>query len=89
MSIDIPSDYEDVLHQAVANGAYASYQEALIHALELFKAAQSEEKQKLDRWNQRNSESQEQSSQGLSTSLDRDAVVDRLQNRLSGQETRH
>ena len=89
MSIDIPSDYEDILHQAVASGAFATHEEALIHALKLFRAAQLEEKQKRERWDQRNAATLDQSNKGLATPLDRQAVIDRLQERLSDNETRH
>lgn len=40
MSLDIPSEYESVLDQLVASGAYPSTQSALKHALELLAAQQ-------------------------------------------------
>ncbi len=90
MTIDIPSDYEDILRQAVASGAYANPEAALRHALELFAAEQvSGEQPKRDRWNERNRLSIEQSSQGLSKPLNDETVVDRLQARLADRETRH
>ncbi len=91
MTIDIPSDYEDILRQAVASGAYAKPEDALRHALELFAAEQSKAPvaKKLDRWNERNAAAIQQSEQGLSKPLDPQAVVDRLQARLADNETRH
>ena len=52
MSIDIPSDYADIIQQAVASGAYASPEAALRHALDLFDAEHAkEEGSKLEQWN--------------------------------------
>ena len=76
MTIDIPSAYKDILLQAVANGAFANPEDALKHALELFAAEQSntDDKQRLNRWNERNAAAIQQSKQGLSAPLDPQAV---------------
>ena len=90
MSIDIPSDYADIIQQAVASGAYASPEAALRHALDLFAAEQAkEEGSKLEQWNSRNDESISQSKQGLSKPLDEAAVAERLNARLANGESLH
>ena len=95
MTIDIPNDYEDILRQAVASGAFANPEDALRRALELFAAEQSDapaennEQQKHNRWNKRNTESIQQSRQRLSKPLDEAAVIHRLHARLADQETRN
>ena len=83
MTIDIPSDYEDILRQAVASGA--DTESALRHALELFAAEQA----KRDRWNERNDLAIEQGMQGLAKPLNDEEVINRLQARLANQEPRH
>ncbi|MCA9214614.1 MAG: hypothetical protein KDB27_16190 [Planctomycetales bacterium] len=35
MTLDVPNEYEEILRRAVASGAFASEQEALVRALEL------------------------------------------------------
>ncbi|RCS54871.1 hypothetical protein DTL42_07100 [Bremerella cremea] len=42
MTLDVPSEYEAVIQQAVANGAFGSPEEALRHALKLLAIEQSE-----------------------------------------------
>lgn len=41
MTLEIPSEYEGVLNDAVASGAFATRQDALIHALEWLSREQS------------------------------------------------
>lgn len=40
MTIDVPSEYEPILAQAVTAGIYSSKEEAIRHALELFATEQ-------------------------------------------------
>ena len=88
MTLDVPSDYEDILHNAVASGAFPSPEAALRHALDLLAAEQPpDEAAKLARWNERNRISTEQSEQGLSTPLDIDEVVGRLKQRIADHES--
>ena len=42
MTLDVPSEYEDILRQAVASGAFANEEEALRHALQLLANQQHE-----------------------------------------------
>ena len=42
MTLDVPSEYEDVLRQAVASGAFADEQAVLRYALELLAKQQAE-----------------------------------------------
>lgn len=42
MTLNIPSEYENVIRQAVANGAFARPEDALAHALQLFAQEQRE-----------------------------------------------
>lgn len=43
MNIDIPSEYEIILKQAVINGNFSNCQEALVSALEQFEASLANE----------------------------------------------
>lgn len=95
MNLDVPSEYEDILRQAVASGAFSSPQEALRHAIELLEAERSQaysandNEKRLARWIERNNTSIEQSKQGLSKPLDDAAVISRLKSRISENEGRH
>jgi Arc/MetJ-type ribon-helix-helix transcriptional regulator len=95
VNIDLPSEYEAILLQAVASGAFSNPQEALRHAIELLDAERTQaysvndNEKRLERWNERNNTAIEQSKQGLSKPLDDDAVMSRLNSRISENEGCH
>ena len=91
MTFNLPSEYADILNNAVASGAFASPADALRHALELFAAELpiDDEQTKLDRWNQRNQTSIEQSNQGLSKPLNDGLVIERLNIRFAESQSQH
>lgn len=73
MTFDVPSDYEDILRNAVASGAFASTEDALRHALELFAA----ERPSADVQTVKTTENQQTENQGISTPDWSDAANER------------
>jgi Arc/MetJ-type ribon-helix-helix transcriptional regulator len=82
MHYQFPADISQRLEACIAGGRFANEEEVLRKALD---ALEERELEKLERWQQGNAKSIEQSRQGLSKPLDDDAVLSRLRARLAAE----
>ena len=78
----IPASIQQQIETLVANGEYENEEIVLQKAIDALIWRQREE-QKIRQWNKRNRRSIEESRQGLSNPLDLDALLSRVEKRVT------
>ena len=82
MAYQFPPDIDERIKAHMSHGAYQCEDDVLREAMD---ALAKREEEKLRRWQERNEIASEQSRRGLSKPLDLDAVLGRVEQRISQQ----
>jgi Arc/MetJ-type ribon-helix-helix transcriptional regulator len=83
MSYPFPPDLDERIRARMSGGAYQSEDDVLREALN---ALDEREQETLRRWNERNQTAMEQSRLGVSTPLDLDRILGRVEQRMADHQ---